>query len=168
MGTLIAVFGGISFVQVRATRSLAERVRASSQVEELGRSAIEEACAALEDTLEPPPVGEARTRDLSRDLAWPAVVEPLAARHDALAAGATVSSVAVRSSAWKFERRVIAPELEVAREFGVLELSVRVKCGGADRTLVARRYASTARRAGEARLRVRIAVEDVYRGSEAP
>lgn len=167
MGTLMSVFAGIGFVQVRATGALTERVRAQTLIEDLGRSAIEEACAALEGTLEPPALG-AGERDLGSTLAWPSRLEVPETMTEAKPGGATVSPVSVRSSAWVLQRVTPAPGFELASEVGVIELTVRVKAGGAERAVVARRYASTVRRHGEQRLRVRIASEDLYLATEAP
>lgn len=167
MGVLLSVFGSLGFVQVRATRSIAERVRAQIQIDDLGRSAVEEACAVLEETLEPPLVDQATTRDLARVIRWPATVAVPAAQADGRAAGAIVAAVSVRTSGWVFERVTPAPGFEIAREIGVVELSVKVRCGQHERTVFVRRYASTIRRPGESRLRVRIASEDLYLGVEA-
>lgn len=167
MGALMSVFAGVGFVQVRATGALTERVRTHTLIEDLGRSAIEEACAALEDSLEPPALG-AGERDLGAALSWPTRLEAPETMTEAKQAGAVVSPVSVRSSKWVLERVTPAPGLDLAREIGVIELTVRVKAGGTERAVVARRYASTVRRHGEARLRVRIAAEDLYLATEAP
>lgn len=167
LGALMSVFAGVGFVQMRATGALTERVRAHVLIEDLGRSAIEEACAALEDTLEPPALGPA-PRDLATVLAWPGRLEVPETSTEAKAAGASVSPVSVRSSAWVLERTSPAPGIEIASEIGVLELAVRIKASGTERAVVARRYASTTRRHRENRLRVRIAPEDLYLATEAP
>lgn len=160
---LVGVLAVTSSVQASATRGMLERSRAERKMRDAACSAVDEACASLEESLTPPAFSAADAqRDLSRVLPWPSTIEPVMTRQNAGLEGAKVSSVEIRSSPWivQMEPGATPGAAKRVRETGILRLAVRVRvpaCGSAiEKTFVICRYVSTrvSRRTGTSRLDV--------------
>lgn len=168
LGGVMMLAGFAGSMQVSAGRVTLERLMAYRAIDGASSACFEEVAGKLEgrftDLRFP---GFNQHRDLGRDIAWPASVEPVLARADHAVEGIEVGPVLVKSSPWlMFE--AFAPDgslLVLERGFLEMRVLVSVKLGNTRirRWVVCRRIVSAEPAPSGDRPRIKIQAANLLR-----
>ncbi|MBI4862146.1 MAG: hypothetical protein HY815_18100 [Candidatus Riflebacteria bacterium] len=178
---VLVVLGIAAATQVSSTRLTLERAFARRVAEQAALSAIEEACARLEESLPRiAPAAAGERRDLGAALCWPdgrrltasTVVEPEVTRSAMDPGQIEVGAVEAVSSPWQIVCDELADGSTAITEAGVLQLTAKIVVkaapGPVRRKVTVRRYIRAAPESPGSDLTIRILAHDVATVVEEP
>lgn len=168
LGAVLLITGFTGSMQVSMSRVMLERVLIYRMLDLVSSSCFEEVSARLEASMSRidfPHINE--RRDLGKELAWPAPVEPELTRKNFADRGVELGAVEVKSSPWLMFQAVAPDGALIALERGYLEMRVvvKVKLGRTqvERLVTCRRFVSAEPPTSGNQARLRIQGANLFR-----